>query len=116
MKKQSLPKRSMTARARVWLELNGLPVFGDGRARLLEAVQRTGSIKGAAGEMGMSYRYAWGHLNHVEKRLGCKLIERHASGSRLTPDGLKLIQTFRAYRRKLDREMQTLWKAVASQR
>ena len=116
MKKQGRGKSSVTVRARVWLESNGKPAFGDGRARLLEAIRQAGSIKGAAEAMGMSYRNAWGHLNHIEERLGYKVIERRASGSRLTAEAKQLLKTYRAYRRKLDREMQRIWRAFAARR
>ena len=33
--------------------------FGPGKAALLQAIERTGSISGAAREMRMSYRRAW---------------------------------------------------------
>ena len=33
--------------------------FGPGKAALLQAIARSGSISGAAREMGMSYRRAW---------------------------------------------------------
>ena len=52
----------LTPRCRAWLEKDGRPVFGDGRARLLEAIRRAGSINGGAATLGMSYRNAWVHL------------------------------------------------------
>ena len=111
MKSKGIRKSSLTVRARVWLESKGKPAFGDGRARLLAAIQKTGSIKGAAEELGMSYRHAWGHLNNIEQRLGCSLVERNARGSRLTSEAQQLLKAYRAYRKTLDREMQKLWRA-----
>ena len=116
MKRQGRGKSSTIVRARVWLESNGKPAFGDGRARLLETIRQAGSIKGAAEVMGMSYRNAWGHLNHIEERLGYKVLDRHATGSRLTLKAKQLLKTYRAYRRKLDREMQRIWRASAARR
>jgi molybdate transport system regulatory protein len=93
-------------------------VFGDGRARLLEAIRRVGSINGGAATMGMSYRNAWVHLNHMEQRLGTKLVERRAGGARgggcrLTPAGERLLAAYSEYRKRLDRDMRRLWRKMA---
>jgi molybdate transport system regulatory protein len=108
----------LTPRCRLWLEKDGRPVFGDGRARLLEAIRRVGSINGGAATMGMSYRNAWVHLNHMEQRLGMKLVERrvggsHGGGCRLTPAGERLLTAYRKYRKALDRDMVKLWRKTS---
>ena len=112
---KSMPiEADLRARARVWLEHNGRPVFGDGRARLLEAVQEAGSIKGGAEALGMSYRHAWGHIAHIEKRLGVKVVQRRTGGprgggTRLTEAGERLLKTYNAFRKTLDKDMQKIW-------
>jgi molybdate transport system regulatory protein len=108
----------LTPRCRAWLEKDGRPVFGDGRARLLEAVRRVGSINGGAATMGMSYRNAWLHLKRMEQRLGVKLIERrvggsHGGGCLLTPAGERLLAAYREYRKMLDRDMLRLWRKMS---
>jgi hypothetical protein len=40
--------KSIRVRSKVWLEVDGEPFLGDGRYRLLQAVQRSGSISAAA--------------------------------------------------------------------
>jgi molybdate transport system regulatory protein len=40
-------------RNKVWLEIDGRPLLGDGRARLLQAVATTGSINAACQELGI---------------------------------------------------------------
>lgn len=110
----------LTPRCRAWLEKDGRPVFGDGRARLLEAILRAGSIKGGAAALGMSYRTAWLHLKHMEQRLGMKLVERsvggsHGGGCRLSPAGDRLLRTYRQFRKTLDRKMPALWANASRQ-
>jgi len=105
-------------RCRIWLEKDGRPVFGDGRAALLQAIGRAGSIKGGAAALGMSYRNAWAHLNHMEQRLGTKLVQRRTGGlrgggCRLTPIAERLLRNFRDYRKALDRDMRALWSRFA---
>lgn len=67
-------------RSKLWIEIDGLPVFGRGRGFLLEAIDKHGSINQAAKEMKISYRKAWGYIRAMEERLGFKLIERRTGG------------------------------------
>ncbi len=98
----------LRVRCRVWLEKAGRPVFGDGRAELLERIERCGSIRKAAEEMGMSYRHAWSHLARIEKGLGTRLVVRRVGGlggggSTLTPAGKELLAKYYRLRAELDK-------------
>jgi len=70
----------MEVKSKLWLELNGKPVFGPGRKLLLEAIDRQGSINKAAKEINISYKKAWSYINAMEERLGICLVERHVGG------------------------------------
>lgn len=70
----------MDIKSKIWIEVDGNPVFGRGRRFLLEAIDLHGSINQAAKEVGISFRKAWSHINAMEKRLGIKLVERRAGG------------------------------------
>jgi molybdate transport system regulatory protein len=70
----------MEVKSKIWVEIDGEPVFGRGRRFLLEAIDRYGSINQAAREINISYRKAWGYINAMEERLGIGLVERHAGG------------------------------------
>src|SRR5437016_13099345 len=65
----------LNPRVKVWLETEGCYVFGFGLAQMLQAVDRTGSIKEAAAELGKSYRYVWGRIKEGEKSLGMALVD-----------------------------------------
>ena len=52
----------LQVRSKVWLEVDGERFLGDGRYRLLHAVERSGSINGAARELGIFYRKARAQL------------------------------------------------------
>ncbi len=70
----------MEIKSKLWIEVDGKPVFGRGRRFLLEAIDRYGSINRAAKEISISYRKAWGYIKAMEERLGFKLIDRQIGG------------------------------------
>ena len=86
-------------RSKIWLEIDGEPVFGHGREKLLRLIRSTGSINAAAKEMGIPYRKAWTYLDTMEKRLGFPLVSRLKGGagggeSTLTPQAVALLEKF----------------------
>lgn len=70
----------MEIKSKLWIEVDGKPVFGRGRRFLLEAIDKYGSINQAARDINISYRKAWGYIKAMEERLGLKLIERQTGG------------------------------------
>lgn len=89
----------LQVRSKIWLEVDGEPVFGQGREKLLRLIQRTGSINASAKEMGIPYRKAWTYLDAMEKRLGFPLVSRLKGGSgggtsSLTPQAEELLGKF----------------------
>ena len=70
----------MEIKSKLWIEIDGEPVFGRGRRFLLEAIDKYGSINQAAKEINISYRKAWSYIKAMEERLGIVLVERHAGG------------------------------------
>ena len=49
---------------------------GPGKARLLELIDETGSIRSAAAKMKLSYRRAWLLLQDLERVFGGPVLER----------------------------------------
>ncbi len=89
----------LQVRSKVWLELDGEPVFGQGREQLLRLIERHGSINAAAREMGIPYRKAWTYIDSMEKRLGICLVSRLKGGSNggtstLSPQAIALLEKF----------------------
>ena len=87
-----LGRHWMEIRVKFWIENNGEVVVGGGKTALLQAVDRLGSIQGAADEFGMSYRHAWGAIKKIEKRAGFKIVDtklggKEGGGARLTEKG-----------------------------
>ncbi|MEA3543678.1 MAG: LysR family transcriptional regulator [Thermodesulfobacteriota bacterium] len=67
-------------RNKVWLEIDGQPLLGDGRARLLRAIAATGSINAACQELDISYRKAWAQLQEMERLAPFPILERNKGG------------------------------------
>jgi molybdate transport system regulatory protein len=85
-----------------WIEKDGQVVLSEWRVALLEAVQRTGSIKAAAAEQQVHFRVAWRKLQEMETRLGVKLTERtvggaSGGGTHLTLAGQAYVRQFRQF-------------------
>jgi molybdate transport system regulatory protein len=73
-------ERRLQIRSKIWIEIEGEPVFGRGRLFLLHAIDEHGSINRAAKEVGVTFRRAWSHIKAMEERLGIKLVERTIGG------------------------------------
>ena len=86
--------------AKVWIEREGKIVFSDWRAELLQAIEETGSLSGAAARMEVPYRTAWYKLKEIEEQLGVRLVDTHSGGSdgggsSLTAEGQDILRRFR---------------------
>ena len=73
-------------------------ILGPGKVQLLRLVGKSGSLRKAAQEMGMSYRWAWGRIKSAEEALGVSLLmQDEASKSKvkvLTSDAREIIEWF----------------------
>jgi molybdate transport system regulatory protein len=75
--------------------------LGPGKADLLEAIGRTGSISAAGRAMTMSYRRAWLLVDDLNRMFKQPLVEAQpggakGGGARLTPLGIEVIAHYRA--------------------
>lgn len=75
--------------------------IGPGKADLLDAVARSGSIAAAAREMGMSYRRAWLLVDTMNRSFRMPLVETakggtSGGGARVTEFGLDVLSRYRA--------------------
>lgn len=82
-------------------------VFGDGKFRLLRAIEACGSLRGAADKLGISYRKAWGDLKKAERILAVQLIEKKRGGlsggsTVLTESGQRWVRAFSRFRTSIE--------------
>ncbi|MEJ2465899.1 MAG: TOBE domain-containing protein [Candidatus Thiodiazotropha sp.] len=70
------------------------------RIELLEAIDAQGSISAAAKQLGISYRSAWDAVDEMNNLWESPLVAKqpggaHGGGTRLTPEGRRLIDGFK---------------------
>jgi molybdate transport system regulatory protein len=75
--------------------------FGPGKARLLELIEETGSLRRAATAMDMSYRRAWLLLQETEAMMKTPVTTARTGGAQgggtaLTPLGQKIVECYRS--------------------
>jgi molybdate transport system regulatory protein len=83
-------------------------VLGPGKADLLDALARTGSIRDAAAELGMSYMRAWSLIRIMNERFREPLVDAVRGGSRrggatLTPAGRAVLRLYRKMTKSSER-------------
>jgi molybdate transport system regulatory protein len=95
-------------KTRLWLEVDGRFVLGDGGVQLLLGVRRDGSLAAAVRRIGWSYRHAWGYLRRAEAVLGAPLTAARAGkgrarGAVLTGLGDRIVAQLLEARDRIDR-------------
>ncbi|WP_240791190.1 winged helix-turn-helix domain-containing protein [Roseomonas sp. AR75] len=82
--------------------------IGPGKIRLLEAIDREGSISAAGRALGMSYKRAWDLVDALNKLVGTPVVDASPGGYRgggamLTDAGRDLVADYRAIERAAQR-------------
>ena len=99
---------------------DGTVVLGPGKADLLDAIARTGSIRAAAGELGMSYMRAWTLVKTMNAAFRAPLVEKERGGAeqggaQLTASGKTVLQLYRRIEEKAAHAAEPLWKKLKEQ-
>jgi len=74
--------------------------IGPGKISLLEAIETTGSISGAARLLKMSYKRAWDLLEELNRNFSAPVVATmqggsHGGGAQLTQSGKQLVEHYR---------------------
>ena len=76
-------------------------IIGEGRAKILEYIEETGSINQTAKIMKMSYKAVWGKIKATEKHMNtCIVLTDRKEGSRLSRDGKGLLEKYKRLKEK----------------
>lgn len=98
---------------KLWLENSrGEPVFGRGKLRILETIEKHKSMNKASQELGMSYMHLMEKVKHMESRLGLKLVRanrggRGGGGAELTPKAKDLIKKYEKFSGKATKSIES---------
>ncbi len=87
---------SLSLRSRQWVvDENGSIIIGEGRQKILENIEKTGSINKTAKIMKMSYKGVWSKIRATEGYLKLKIVEADKKrGSHLTKEGKELLERY----------------------
>jgi len=112
----------MKVRTKVWIDDDhDNVIFGSGRLRMLEAIDRFGSMNRAAKELNMSYRALWGRIKSTEERLGAKLVITKPGGGKghgsvVAPAGKKFLENYKLLEDRIiklaDQEFEKIFSGV----
>ena len=86
-------------KSRIWIEADDNVLLGEGRVRLLKAIDEKGSLSKAAKSINLSYKKAWTLIDAVNKSAKKPVTESNiggkgGGGAKLTNYGKKLIEAF----------------------
>jgi molybdate transport system regulatory protein len=108
-------KTAFAIRSKIWIEdMEGNVVFGLGRYRILDTIQRLGSMHAAAGQLQMSYRAVWMRIRTSEERIGKPLVVREGKGSKLTPFAHNLVKQFKRLHAVVQAESDEVYSSLMS--
>jgi len=80
---------------------NGEIIMGSGRMKILESIDRTGSINKTAKALKMSYKTVWSKIKSTEKNFGKPVVlADKQKGSTLTEDGRRLLTNYRQLKQR----------------
>jgi molybdate transport system regulatory protein len=106
----------MRPRIRVTAD-DGTIAFGPGKAELLEAIQKTGSIRAAADDRGMSYMRAWSLVRTMNAAFRSPLVEKvrggpEQGGARLTKRGETVLRLYKRMAKEAESAAARTWKEL----
>lgn len=84
-------------RTRLWIvDENDRIIMGEGRRKILESIDKTGSINQTAKQLKMSYKAVWGKIKATEKTLDRRIVMTdRKEGTHLTEAGRELLDKYR---------------------
>jgi molybdate transport system regulatory protein len=103
-----------------YLKLAGAGRLGEDRVRLLEAIERHGTITAAGAELGLGYRAAWDAVRTLNNLFAAPLVTarvggRVGGGASLTPEGRAALRALRHIRDELSVAMARLDRRLADE-
>ena len=80
---------------------DGEIIMGTGRMKILESIDRTGSINKTANALKMSYKTVWSKIKSTENNFGKTVVlSDKQKGTTLTDDGRRLLEKYRQLKQR----------------
>ncbi len=104
--------KKLRAKFKLWLSTRNIEgVFGDGKWRLLKAIESTCSLTAASKSLRISYRKAWGDLKKAQDALNVPLVEKQRGGilggrTNLTRKGKKWLKAYEKFRSDIEKAVE----------
>jgi molybdate transport system regulatory protein len=77
------------------VDQNNNIIIGEGRKKILETIEKTGSLNQTAKLMKMSYKGVWSKIKTTEGYLKARIVETDRKmGSKLTEEGKELLKKY----------------------
>ncbi len=108
--------KKLRVRFKLWLSTKNVEgVFGDGKWRLLKAVENAGSLSAASASLRISYRKAWGDLNKAQNALNVALVQKQRGGilggkTILTGEGKEWVKAYTKFRSEIEKAAEKAFK------
>lgn len=108
--------KGLKPRLKLWLASDESECsFGDGKWRLLKAIDKTESLKSTCENLGISYRKAWGNLKDAEQCLDFILVNKSRGGkthghSNLTEEGKDWVEAYSKFHREVEDAAEAAYK------
>ncbi|MEL6810975.1 MAG: molybdenum transporter [Bacteroidota bacterium] len=88
-----------TIKSRIWIESGDKILLGEGRVKLLKAIEKEGSVSKGASSIGLSYKKAWRLVDAVNKAAKEPVVitsigGKKGGGTIVTDYGKELITRF----------------------
>ena len=108
---------SYKIKSRIWIEFEDHVLLGEGRVKLLKAIEDTGSLSQAAKSLNISYKKAWDLIDSANKSAKEPLIitntgGKGGGGAQLTEHCKSLISAFETINKNcwafLDQQLETI--------
>jgi len=110
-------KLPLQPRVKAWLVAGDEFLMGPRYVRLLEEIDRRGSIREACPRVGLSYRTCLNRIRQMERVLGSPVIlttrgGATGGGSELTAEAREIIRLYRKWRTGLERSSDQLFRRL----
>lgn len=101
---------------KIWLsDEDGNGILGDGKWKILKAIEEHGSLTAATEALGITYRRTWGDLKKIEEDLGFAILDKNRGGkdggtTSLTVKGKQLVNAFDQFHTEIDQVIENAFK------